>query len=239
AVYGGGANLYEKPGEGLAFGSTELEKKLADVVRFQTDPVQLSAAVSEYFDEIYRTMLGKTGFYRAKGVDVMGGVSGFLQTRASPENPFEIVISEQMARRVRDVEIRRALGMEVDPATGLEVLTHPERSAMAAMGRHPIQAAPAMRVRVAPEAGLGPNMIGMDERIRALFGADDDKDILNLFFYRNGTQAEREALASINNLNSAQWRSLNTLEMLYGASEDSRNITKAGLERDFLTLPQQ
>jgi hypothetical protein len=238
-AYGGGANLFEKPGEGLAYGATDYEKALADVVRFQTDPVQLSAAVSQYFDETYRTLFGKTGFYRAKGTDVMGGVSGFLQTRASPADPFQLVISEQMARRVRDKQIRRALGMEVDVATGMEVLAHPGMEAMATLGRHPIQAAPYMRVRVAPEAGLGPNMIGMDERIRALFGADDDKDILNLFFYRNGTQAEREALAAVNNLNSNQWRSLKTLEMLYGASEDSRNITKARLEQEFLTLPQQ
>jgi hypothetical protein len=123
-------------------------------------------------------------------------------------------ISEQMARRVRDEKIRDAL------LNGEEI--------MATAVRHPIQTAPYMRVRVAPEAGLGPNMIGMDERIRAMFGADDDKDILNLFFYRHGTQAEREALAAVNNLSSEQWKSAKTLEMLYGSSEDSRNVVSGG-----------
>lgn len=214
-AYGGGANLFEKPGEGLAYGATDYEKSLAEVVKWQSDPVKLSAAVSEHLSETYRTLFGKQGFYRAKGTDVAGAVSGFLQTRALP-SPFHMSIPEQVALRIRDKGIRESL------LAGGEV--------MATAARHPIQAAPYMRVRVAPEAGLGPNMIGMDESIRGLFGADDDKDILNLFFYRNGSQAEREALAAVNNLDSNQWKSFRTLEMLYGGSEDSRNIARTGIK---------
>lgn len=219
AAYGGGTNPFEKLGEGLAYGATDYEKSLADVVRSAHDPTLMSAALSKYFESTYGTLFGKQGFYRAKGVDPTGGVSGFLQTRATPD-PFQIMIPEQMARRVRDSKVRDAL------LAGEEM--------MATVARHPIQSAPYMKVRVAPEAGLGPNMIGMDERIRGLFGADDDKDILNLFFYRKGSQAEREGLAAINNLNSNQWKSLNTLEMLYGSAEDSRNIVSAGVK----SLPQ-
>ena len=216
AAYGGGTNPFEKLGEGLAYGATSYEKSLADVVRSAHNPTMMSEALSKYFEETYGTLFGKQGFYRAKGVDPLGGLSGFLQTRAAPQEPFQLVIPEQMARRVRDIKIRESL-------LAGEQMT-------ATLARHPIQAAPYMKVRVAPEAGLGPNMIGMDESIRALFGADDDKDILNLFFYRKGSQAEREALAAINNLNSNQWKSLKTLEMLYGSVEDSRNIVSAGVE---------
>lgn len=212
AAYGGGTNVFEKPGEGLAYGATELEKSLANVVRSAHNPTVMSEAVSGYFEKLYGTLFGKSGFYRAKGVDIMGGVSGFLQTRSTPD-PFEVMIPEQVARRVRDAKVRDAL------LAGEQM--------MATVARHPIQAAPYMKVRVAPEAGLGPNMIGMDERIRGLFGADDDKDIINMFFYRNGSQGEREALAAINNMDSNQWKSLKTLEMLYGSTEDSRNIVSA------------
>ena len=216
AAYGGGTNPFEKVGEGLAYGATDYEKSLANVVRAAHNPTMMSEALSKYFEETYGTLFGKEGFYRAKGVDVFGGVSGFLQTRPSPADPFQVMIPEQLARRVRDSKVRDAL------LAGEEM--------MATVARHPIQAAPYMRVKVAPDAGLGPNMIGLDERIRGLFGADDDKDILNLFFYRHGSQAEREALAAVNNLNSNQWKSLKTLEMLYGSSEDSRNIASAGVK---------
>lgn len=218
-AYGGGTNVFEKPGEGIAYSATDYEKALSNVVRSAHDPVMLSGALSEYFAETSRTLFGKQGFYRAKGVDAEGAISGFIQTRASAD-PFQFFISEQTARRVRDSKIRDQL------LAGEEIL--------ATAVRHPIQAAPYVKVRVAPEAGLGPNMIGMDERIRGLFGADDDKDILNLFFYRKGSQAEREGLAAINALDSNQWKSLKTLEMLYGSSEDSRNIVSAGVK----SLPQ-
>jgi len=217
-AHGGGSNLYEKVGEGLTYSPTDYEKTLADVIKWQKDPVQLSAAISAHLDEAQRVLFGKEGFYRARGTDVMGAVSGFIQTRAQ-ENPFELMINEQMAGRVRDPEIRKTL------LAGQEIY--------ATAARHPIQSAPYMRVKVAPDAGMGPNMIGMDERIRGLFGSDDDKDILNLFFYRTGSQAEREAQAAVNALNSNQWRSLKTLEMLYGSVEDSRNIAEAGVK----TLP--
>lgn len=221
-AYGGGTNPFEKPGEGLAYGATEYEKKLAEVVRSAHDPNRMSATLSDYFQETYNVLFGKQGFYRARGIDATQAVSGFIQTRSTYSNtlqnadPFQMFISEQMARRVRDNKIREAL------LNGEEIL--------ATAVRHPIQTAPYMKVRVAPEAGLGPNMIGMDERIRAMFGADDDKDILNLFFYRHGTQAEREGLASVNNLASEQWKSANLLEMLYGSTEDSRNIIYSGKE---------
>jgi hypothetical protein len=217
-AHGGGSNLYEKIGEGLTYSPTDYEKTLADVVKWQKDPVMMSAAISAHLDEAQRVLFGKEGFYRARGTDVLGAVSGFIQTRAQ-ENPFELLINEQMAGRVRDPEIRKAL------LAGEDIY--------ATAARHPIQSAPYMRVKVAPDAGMGPNMVGMDERIRGLFGADDDKDILNLFFYRKGSQAEREAQAAINALNSNQWRSLKTLEMLYGSVEDSRNIAEAGVK----TLP--
>lgn len=219
AAYGGGTNPFEKLGEGLAYGATDYEKSLADVVRAAHNPTMMSEAVSKYFETTFGVLFGKQGFYRAKGVDPTMAVSGFLQTRASSD-PFAIQIPEQMARRVRDAKVRDAL------LAGEEM--------MATVARHPIQSAPYMRVKVVPDAGLGPNMIGMDERIRGLFGADDDKDIINMFFYRKSSQAEREALAAVNNLNSEQWKSLKTLEMLYGSGEDSRNIVSAGVK----SLPQ-
>ena len=214
-AHGGGSNLYEKAGEGLTYSPTDYEKTLAEVVRWQKDPVMMSAAISAHLDEAQRVLFGKEGFYRARGTDVTGAVSGFIQTRAQ-ENPFELLINKQMAARVRDKEIREAL------MSGQDVY--------ATAARHPIQSAPYMRVKVAPDAGMGPNMIGMDERIRGLFGADDDKDILNMFFYRKSSQAEREAQAAINMLDSNQWRSLKTLDMLYGSVEDSRNIASAGVK---------
>ena len=220
AAYGGGTNPFEKVGEGLAFGATDYEKSLAQVVRSAHSPAMMSESLSNYFNETYSTLFGKEGFYRAKGVDVQQAISGFGRTIASPADPFQIFISEQVARRVRDAKVRDAL------LVGEEV--------MATVARHPIQSAPYMRVKVAPDAGLGPNMVGLDERIRAMFGSDDDKDIFNLFFYRHGSQAEREALAAVNNLDSNQWKSVKTLEMLYGSAEDSRNIARAGVK----SLPQ-
>lgn len=219
AAYGGGTNPFEKVGEGLAYGATDYEKSLANVVRSAHSPAMMGDAVSKYFETTFGVLFGKQGFYRAKGIDPTLGVSGFLQTRASAD-PFTVQIPEQMARRVRDAKVRDAL------LAGEEM--------MATVARHPIQSAPYMRVKVAPDAGLGPNMLGMDERIRGLFGADDDKDIINMFFHRKSSQAEREALAAINNMNSSQWKSLKTLEMLYGSAEDSRNIASAGVK----SLPQ-
>lgn len=216
AAYGGGSNLYEEPGEGLAYSTTEYEKSLAGVIRASNqNQASLGKAISEHFENTYSVLFGKDGFYRARGVDPMA-LSGFLQTRAVPDNPFEALIPKQMVSRIRDEGIRTAL------EAGQDVY--------ATVARHPIQTSPYMRIKVAPDAGLGPNMIGMDERIRAIFGADDDKDMLNLFFYRKGSQGEREALAAINTLDSNQWKSLKTLEMLYGAKEDSRNISQVGLK---------
>lgn len=220
AAFGGGANAFAKAGEGIAYGATDYEKSLAEVVRSAHNPNMMSTAVSKYFEETYGVLFGKEGFYRAKGVDVEAGVSGFGRTAASPANPFDMFIPEQMARRVRDSKVRDAL------LAGQEI--------MATVARHPVQSAPYVRIKVDAAQGLGPNQIGLDERIRAMFGSDDDKDIFNLFFHRSGSQAEREALAAINNLDSNQWKSMKTLEMLYGSAEDSRNIASAGVK----TLPQ-
>jgi hypothetical protein len=221
AAYGGGSNLYQAPGKGLAFNATPIEQKLANVIKFQNEPMLLTNAVSEYMAETDKMLFGKEGFYRARGIDPTMAISGFMESRAMPSEPFTVTIPEQMASRIRNPQVSEAL-------LGGE-------SFFATIARHPIQAAPYVKVKVDYEGRLGPNELGMDERMRAMFGADVDKDTFNMFFHSRGSAAERAAANDIQNLNSSQWKSLETLEMLYGSMDDSRNVTQFKLK----SLPEQ
>lgn len=209
ASHGGGANEYN----GIEYASTEYEQSVAKLIEANKNgnPTNMSIALSNYFKESMQTVFGKEGFYRAKGVDP-NAIAGFLQTRKA--DPFTMYISEDMVMRQKNKAIRESL------LAGEDVT--------ATVIRHPIQSAPYMKIKYDKGQFLGPNMVGMDERMRALFGADDDKDTFYLFMHGKETKAHEEAMRNIDRTHSkhitTQYDSLDTLEMLYGSKEDSRNI---------------
>jgi hypothetical protein len=132
-------------------------------------------------------------------------------------DPFEVIISRDQMHRLESREMRDAL------RNGDEVF--------AKLARHPVNSMPTVRVRLAKKGdALGPNMMGIDERLRSLINSDDDRDTGNLLFIQSKEAVEKakQDLAyhggDINKM-SSQWRTHRMVELMQGLNEDSRAQT--------------
>ena len=218
--YKGAANAY---GVG-DLATTDYQKSLVHTIEAARtgDPNVFAAATSKYADEIYGDLMGKGGIFRPDEI-YPHGIARAIQTRPSQNlvaegvhNPFEVVISRSRLHEIHDESTVQKL------LKGEDVY--------AAAARNPVSAVPLVKVRLAQDADhMGPNMVGIDEGIRSLLQADDDKDILNLMFLKSEESIARakKAIEYSGDFNqmSEQWRSVRTMELLQGNLEDSARIT--------------
>lgn len=205
-AYGGKINRYGAS----QISTNDRERLLSRIMAadFDGDAVALDKAKADYIQELRQFGFGKEGFLRARRVDPHG-LTGFIQTAPSslgPENPFEVAIGSEMLSQVRDHQIRSAL------EEGQEVY--------AALARHPVSHVPLVKVRV--DRRLNPNVVGIDEGMRGLMMADDDGDIVNMFFLDNKSDAWKEAQASVGDMNSQQHKDLRIQRALEGLEDDPR-----------------
>jgi hypothetical protein len=213
-AYGGKINQY---GSG-EFSTNDRERLLTKVMEADAagDKELLDKAKGAYISELQRFGYGKEGFLRVDRTDP-DGLAGFIQTRPSeiPGNPFEIGLSSETIAKIKDKQIRRAImrGEEIYAATA----------------RHPVSAMPF--VRVTKDNRLNGNIIGLDEGMRGMLMADDDKDIVSAFFFRPGSSAWKEAHNAVNNPTSDQHQELRVQRALEGLEDDSRIATETAFKK--------
>jgi hypothetical protein len=209
-AYKGGLNEY-----GLdEVSGTVIDRAKQRLVQARGSDELTTKALQEYYDTVTSEMLGKSGVFRARRVDPEG-MAAFLQNRPQA-NPFDVVISQDRLEHLKAVN---PLAYRKLKRGG---------SAWATITRQPVSAALKVRVRYDPEAALGRNMLGFDEAIRGMLGADDDLDAIYMTFHKNA-KAVAEAKAAYAE-GSSQWSALNRNRFLFGSVEDSRNISAAAVE---------
>ncbi len=230
---------------------TDSQRALQHALAAKTDE-ELAEAISNktgkgYFDLLASEMMGKKGIFRPDMRDPMAS-EGFLITRRSTfvkggrfvENPFDVLVNKKVAQEMVGhftLEAAESMGFD-NIAAYRKAFLRGQADSFSVMFRHPISAAPLMRVRYKPDAGLTTGQIGISEAMRSVFKSDDDLDPTYLVPVRRKASIEHakqimsdvenmSALKSIDDLKNvnpqvAQWKLVN---MLYGRSEDTANLT--------------
>lgn len=192
------------------FSANPVEKRLFDALRsFGTD--EFADAKSAYLAQLKQLNYGKEGYMRATAVDPLGTGkfithhSSSLRYENGEVNPFEIAIGKDMVKHISDEGVRKAL------LEGEDVY--------AALARHPVSYVPMVKVRINPDLN-NTNLIGIDEGIRGLMMADQDKDMLFAYFFRQGSAGYKEASEAVFNPETIQHKDLITQQLLEGGADD-------------------
>jgi hypothetical protein len=192
------------PGE---YETHDWQRALQNVWTNAGDPNKRDAAVEELLSTYERELyVGKTGALRPRQFDPQA-MPGFLQTRSSPNDPFEIGINPEDIGRIPDKATREAV--------------KDGRDVYAVLSRQPISGLFYHKV-VLDENLRGTAGIGTDEAIRAVLGADADKDPGGLHFLRPGSDAAREAEA----IYGSQIDQLNSFRSIKGYADESRMVSE-------------
>ena len=227
---GGKTNKYA-----ASFSSSEHERALMRLMRAYKegtpDASEVEKLKADYLSQIKTHIIGKESYLRADAVDETAGLGQFIQTRPSTlryadtgeVNPFEIGIGPDMIRKIKDRELREALEKSV-LAPGAEGPVGPDVYAF--VTRHPVSDMPAVRVKVDPNL-RGTNIIGIDEGMRGMLMADDDKDMIWAYFMRQNKQGHGEAARAVAGIEDRSQRNMLDWMKQLGNKDDPRQLEGA------------
>jgi hypothetical protein len=224
-AFGGKTNRFA----GGEFSTSDIENHLMNLIRHQNDP-DVDTYIDAYYDSLKQHIYGKKGFLRMDRIDREAGIVGFIQTRASTlkkgmvVNPYEIGIDINLLDRIKDKSIKNALlAYEKDNSA-------PEVFAM--LARHPVSDTPFVRVRIDRNLS-NTNLIGIDEGMRGLLMADQDKDPVYAFFMRHNMKGYKEAHAAVHGEDSSQRAAIRFQQDLEGIKDDPRQyFTRSAKEME-------
>jgi hypothetical protein len=215
--YKGAANAYGAGEHSLTAYQNSLRELIgaADV----NDAELFAKHSDEHAKLAARMVFGKSGLLRPRETHpnamamVIASRPGQRKLPTGAVDPFEIVVTRDQLHRLEDKQLRQAL-IKTEKDGG---------DVFARIFRHPVNSAPAVRVRMARKGDyLGSNMVGIDERLRSLINSDDDRDTLNIVYLR-GKEAIEEAKKDLT-AGSAQWERHRMVELMQGLNEDSRMV---------------
>jgi hypothetical protein len=192
------------------FSANEVESGLMDLIK-TNGKEGFADAESGYMARLNQLNYGKEGYRRAEAVDQLGTGkfithhSSSLRYENGDVNPFEITVGRDMLKHISDEGVRNSLNAGED--------------VYAALARHPVSYVPMVKVRLNRDL-TNTNLVGIDEGIRGLMMADQDKDMLFAYFFQQGSAGFKEAHDAVHNPESLQHIDLSIQHLLENGADD-------------------